>query len=113
MIYSRPVPRTGARVWSQITTNARIQFWHVKYGAGATLGRSARRALWSWAEMGVFVNTMAETLLVGVTGTHWLSKNGFRFSRGRFPPIGNKWSYNIAIRSRDIWMARGAAAGKP
>ena len=51
--------------------------------------------------MGVFVNTMAKTLLVGVSGTHWLYKNG------------NKWSYNIAIRDRGDWMARGAAVGKP
>ena len=73
---------TDGRVWSQITTNARTLDRHVKYGAGATLGRSARRAPWSWAEMGVFVNTMAKTLLMGVNGTHWLYKNGIRLSRG-------------------------------
>ena len=78
----RPVQMTDARVWSRITTNARTVDRPVKYGAGPTLGRSARRAPWSWAEMGVFVNTMGKTLLVGVTGTHWLSKNGLKFSRG-------------------------------
>jgi hypothetical protein len=63
--------------------------------------------------MGVFVNTTGKTLLVGVTGTHWLYKNGFRFSRGWFTAIASKWSYNIAIGSREIWMARGGAVGKP
>ena len=63
--------------------------------------------------MGVFVNTMVETLLVGVTATHWLYKNGFRFSRGGFPFFASKWLYNIAIWGREIWMVRGAAVGKP
>ena len=63
--------------------------------------------------MGVFVNTMSKTLMMGVSATHWLYKNGFRFPRGWFPAIGNKWSYNIAIWGREIWMARGAAVGKP
>ena len=63
--------------------------------------------------MGVFVNTVSKTLLVGVSGTHWLYKNGFRFSRRWFPLFAYKWSYNIAIRDRGDWMARGAAVGKP
>ena len=55
--------------------------------------------------MGVFVNTVSKTLLMGVSGTHWLYKNGFRFSRGWFPAIADKWSYNIAIWAVRLWMA--------
>ena len=63
--------------------------------------------------MGVFVNAMVKTLPVGVIATHWLYKNGIRFSRGWFPPLASKWSYNIAIRGRGVWMAWDAAVGKP
>ena len=63
--------------------------------------------------MGVFVNTVTKTLLVGVSGTHWVYKNDFRFSRGWFPAFADKWSYNIATCARGDWMARGAAVGKP
>ncbi len=63
--------------------------------------------------MGVFVNTMAKTLLMGESATHWVYKNGFRFWRGWFPAIGNKWSYNIATQARGVWMTRGGAVGKP
>ena len=63
--------------------------------------------------MGVFVNTVTKTLQMGVIATHWLYKNGFRIPRGWFPFFASKWSYNIAIRGRGIWMAQGAAAGKP
>ena len=63
--------------------------------------------------MGVFVNTVTKTLLMGVIATHWLYKNGFRFSRGWFPALASKWWYNVAIRDRGDRMARGAAVGKP
>ena len=63
--------------------------------------------------MGVFVNTVTKTLLMGVIATHWLYKNGFRFSRRWFPLFAYKWSYNIAMRGRGVWMARGGAVGKP
>ncbi len=56
---------------------------------------------------------MSKTLLVGVSGTHWLYKNGFRFSRGWFPALADKWSYNVAIRDRGDWMVLDAAVGKP
>jgi len=62
----------------------------VEYGAGAPVDRSALRASWSWAETGVFINTTSETILVDVTGTHWLYKNGLSFSRGRFPAPAQK-----------------------
>ena len=63
--------------------------------------------------MGVFVNTMMKTLLLGVIGTHWVYKNGFRFSWGWFPAIAYKWSCNIAIQRRGVWMTLDAAVGKP
>jgi len=63
--------------------------------------------------MGVFVNTVTKTLLVGVSGTHWVYKNDFRFSRRWFPLFAYKWSYNIAIWAVRLWMTRDAAAGKP
>jgi len=63
--------------------------------------------------MGVFVNTMVKTPMVGVSGTHWVNKNGFRFPRGRFPLFAYKWSYNIAIWAVRDWMAWGAAVGEP
>ena len=40
--------------------------------------------------MGVFVNTTVKTLLVGVIATHWVYKNGIKFSRGWFPAIADK-----------------------
>ena len=63
--------------------------------------------------MGVFVNAVSKTLSVCVSRTHWLYKNDFRFSRGWFPAIGNKWLYNIAIQGREIWLAPDAAVSKP
>ena len=63
--------------------------------------------------MGVFVNTTAKTLLVGVIRTHWLYKNGFRIPRGWFPSLAYKWSYNIATCARGVWMVMDAAVGEP
>ena len=63
--------------------------------------------------MGVFVNTVAKTLLMGVIATHWLYKNGSRIPREWFPAIADKWSYNIATQARGVWMTRGGAVGKP
>ena len=63
--------------------------------------------------MGVFVNTMAKTLLTGGSATLWVYKNGIRFSRGWFAFFAYKWSYNIVSQAGGVWMARGAAVGKP
>ena len=63
--------------------------------------------------MGVFVNTVTKTLMVGVSGTHWLYKNDFRFSRRWFPLLASKWSYNIAIGAIELRRALDGAVGKP
>ena len=56
---------------------------------------------------------MGKTFMMGLSGTHWLYKNGFRFSRRWFPLFAYKWSYNIAIWAVRLWMARDGAVGKP
>ena len=56
---------------------------------------------------------MGKTFMMGLSGTHWLYKNGFRFSRGWFAALGNKWSYNVAFWAVRVWMAWDGAVGKP
>ena len=63
--------------------------------------------------MGVFVNTMAKTPMMSVIGTHWVYKNGFRFSRGWFTSLAYKWSCDVAIQRRGMGMTWGAAVGQP